>query len=485
MTVRVRIAPSPTGDPHIGTAYIGLINKVFAQQQGGRFILRIEDTDQSRCTPTSEAMIYEALRWVGIQWDEGPDCGGDFGPYRQSERSEIYRQYAQKLVDEGKAYPCFCTPEDLAALRAEQIKAKGWVGYDGRYRDLDPAEAQARIEAGESYVIRFRVNREETTIVHDLLRDPIEFANKEVDDQVLIKSDGFPTYHLANVVDDHLMEISHVIRGEEWITSTPKHVMLYEAFGWKQPVFCHVPLLRNPDKSKVSKRKNPVSLNYYRDAGILPEAMRNYLARMAWSFPVDEGEETREKFSFDEMVEAFSLERITLGGPVFDMAKLSWLNGRYIREDHSPEALWERLREYFMSDERWAEIVPLVHERMDRLDEFMPQVAYFFSGDLDVEAAALKPKKKTLEELEPVFSSLVEKIDQLIEWNEESIETLLRGHCVDTGWKPRDLFMPIRIAVTGRKATPGMWETLAVLGKERTRRRLREALKKIKAANRA
>jgi glutamyl-tRNA synthetase len=185
------------------------------------------------------------------------------------------------------------------------------------------------------------------------------------------------------------------------------------------------------------------------------------------------------------MVEAFSLERISLGGPVFDMAKLSWLNGRYIREDHSPEALWERLREYFMSDERWAKIVPLVHERMDRLDEFMPQVAYFFSGDLDVEAAALKPKKKTLEELEPVFSSLVEKVDQLIEWNEESIETLLRGHCADTGWKPRDLFMPIRIAVTGRKATPGMWETLAVLGKERTRRRLREALKKIKAANRA
>ena len=238
MTVRVRIAPSPTGDPHIGTAYIGLINKVFAQQQGGQFILRIEDTDQSRCTPTSEAMIYDALRWVGIQWDEGPDCGGDYGPYRQSERSELYTQYAQQLVDAGKAYPCFCTPERLANLRAEQMKAKGWLGYDGHCRDLDPAEARARMEAGEPYVIRLRVDREGTTVVRDLLRDPIEFSNKEVDDQVLVKSDGFPTYHLANVVDDHLMKISHVIRGEEWITSTPKHVMLYEAFGWKQPIFC-------------------------------------------------------------------------------------------------------------------------------------------------------------------------------------------------------------------------------------------------------
>ena len=269
--IRVRIAPSPTGDPHVGTAYIGLINLIYARQRGGKFVLRIEDTDRARFVATSEQMIFDALKWVGLSWDEGPDVGGPYGPYRQSERTEIYREHAEILLANGTAYRCFCTPEELEVSRKQQVAAKLPPRYAGTCRNLSPDEISAKLVESKSFVVRMKVPLEGSTTFGDELRGDITFENINVDDQVLMKSDGFPTYHLANVVDDHLMLITDVIRAEEWISSTPKHVLLYQAFGWPAPRFWHMPLLRNIDKSKISKRKNPVSLVYYRQAGFLPK----------------------------------------------------------------------------------------------------------------------------------------------------------------------------------------------------------------------
>ena len=315
--VRVRVAPSPTGDPHVGTAYIALFNLCFARRSGGKFLLRIEDTDQARSTPESEQAIFDALHWLGLDYDEGPDVGGDFGPYRQSERSEIYQRKIRKLLDCGHAYCCFCTTERLAEVRQAQKAEKQRIGYDRHCRDLDPAQAEKRVAAGEPHVVRLAVPLEGETTFHDMLRGAITFQNAEIDDQVLLKSDGFPTYHLANVVDDHLMEITHVCRAEEWITSTPKHVLLYNAFGWEFPEFVHMPLLRNKDRSKISKRKNPTSLYWYRDQGYLPAALLNFLGLMGYSMP-----DGREVFNLQEMIDSFSWERVTTGGPIFDMEKL-------------------------------------------------------------------------------------------------------------------------------------------------------------------
>ena len=482
MTVRVRIAPSPTGDPHIGTAYIGLINQVFARKEGGVFVLRIEDTDRIRSSSQSEEMIFDALRWCGLSWDEGPDVGGDFGPYRQSERLDLYGGYVDQLIESGCAYRCFCTPERLAQLRAEQRARKENPGYDKKCLCLSRAESERRAAEGETFVVRLNVDRSGETVVHDRLRGDITFANAQVDDQILLKSDGYPTYHLANVVDDHLMEITHVIRGEEWISSTPKHVLLYEAFGWLAPEFVHLPLLRNADKSKVSKRKNPVSLNYYRDVGIVPAALRNYLARMAWSYPVAEGEDSLEKFTTEAMIDAFTLDRISLGGPVFDLAKLTWLNGRYLREDCSPEQMLGLLRDHLLSDERLLAIIPLIHERIERLDEFICKTDFFFTGDLALNPEQLKPKKRELSELRPALTLLVEQLDGVSSWTKDVLHQTLKEFCTSHEWKPRDLFMPIRIAVTGTKASPDLFDTLEVLGKERVRRRLRVAIQILKSS---
>ena len=311
MTVRTRVAPSPTGDPHVGTAYIALFNYCFAKVHGGQFLLRIEDTDQTRSTPESEQAILDSLRWLGLEWSEGPDKGGDFGPYRQSERMDIYGQYAQQLVDEGKAFLCYRTTEELNELR-EVRKAEGkHTALKASDLKLPEDEVKHRAEAGEPYVIRMVVPEEEGRCeIDDMLRGTIELDWGQVDAQILLKSDGMPTYHLANVVDDHLMEITHVLRGEEWINSAPKHKLLYEYFGWDMPQLCHLPLLRNPDKSKLSKRKNPTSILYYQRMGFLPEALVNYLGRMGWSMP-DES----EKFSLSDMLENFDIQRVSLGWP--------------------------------------------------------------------------------------------------------------------------------------------------------------------------
>ncbi len=471
--VRTRIAPSPTGDPHVGTAYVALFNSAFARQHGGSFILRVEDTDQQRSNPASERMIFEALAWLGLQWDEGPDVGGPYGPYRQSERTAIYREHAEHLVAHGAAYPCFCTRERLDELREAQRQRKEDPRYDGLCRALPAVEAARRRAAGEPHVIRLAMPRTGELEVRDLLRGVIRFDASTLDDQVLLKSDGFPTYHLANVVDDHLMAISHVIRAEEWISSLPKHVQLYRAFGWEEPVFCHLPLLRNADRSKISKRKNPVSLNYYRRAGYLPEAMLNYLATMGWTMP-DESDE----FTLDEFIAELRLDRVTLGGPVFDLDKLRWLNGRALRR-LSVDELLERLRRDPLSDDYLHQVLPLVHERIDTLEEFFAYAQFFFAGDLEYDAEArsrLVAKKRTASDTAAALVRLVEgHLDPLLDWRPEVLEEVLRGFCEAAGWTPRELFMPVRIAVTGRAASPPLFETMAVLGREVCRRRLRRA----------
>ena len=473
-TVRTRIAPSPTGDPHVGTAYVAMFNYALAKRHGGSFVLRIEDTDRARSTKASEDMILDALRWLGLEWDEGPDVGGSFGPYRQSERSEIYREHVEKLVASGDAYPCFCTRDRLDELRAHQRENKLALGYDGHCRSIAAEDAAKRRAAGESHVIRLAMPTQGEAVVTDLLRGEIRIDNAQVDDQVLVKSDGFPTYHLANVVDDHLMEITHVIRAEEWISSLPKHVRLYDAFGWKKPVFCHLPLLRNSDKSKISKRKNPVSLNHYRRAGFLPEALLNYLALMGWAMPDD-----REEFSLAEFADEITLERISLGGPVFDVEKLTWLNGKYIRGLDVPE-LTSRISKEFLSEKYLEQVVALAHERIETLQDFFAYAGFFFSGDVEYDEKALNrlvAKGRTGPQTAKLLRQLMEEaLDPLTEWNVETVEAALRTFCETKEVGPKEIFMPVRIAVTGRAATPPLFDTMAVLGKEVCRSRMRRAI---------
>jgi glutamyl-tRNA synthetase len=478
--IRTRIAPSPTGDPHVGTAYVALFNYALARGRGGRFVLRIEDTDRQRSDPASERMIFEALRWLGLEWDEGADVGGPYGPYRQSERSEIYREHAEELVRRGAAYPCFCTPERLATLREEQKARKAAVmGYDGRCRRLDPAEAARRRADGEAFVVRLAMPEEPSMAVSDLLRGEVRFERPQMDDQVLLKSDGFPTYHLANVVDDHLMGISHVVRAEEWLSSLPKHVQLYRSFGWEMPVFCHLPLLRNADRSKISKRKNPVSLDHYRRAGYFPEAMVNFLALMSFSMP-----DGREEFSLPQFVEAFTLERVSLGGPVFDLEKLTWLNGRYLRRLTTDELIG-RLRGHLLSDEYLSRVLPLCRERVDTLEGFYEYASFFFVGEVAYDAAALEamvPEGRAPAEVGKALGALLEKsIDPVLDWSAENVEASLRGFAEAEGWPPKDLYMTVRVALTGRTATPPLFETVAVLGKEVARRRLRRAAETLRS----
>jgi glutamyl-tRNA synthetase len=474
----VRIAPSPTGDPHVGTAYIALFNYAFTKKQGGRFLLRIEDTDKKRSTQESEDAILASLKWLGIQWDEGPDIGGPNGPYRQSERLPIYKDHVEKLLASGHAYWCSCTSERLAEVRKRQLALKQPTGYDGLCRDRPQAEVLKEIAAGALGVVRLKTPREGKTTFIDLLRGEISINNSEVDDQVLFKSDGFPTYHLANVVDDHLMEVTHVIRGEEWISSTPKHVMLYEFFGWKTPQFAHLPLLRNADKSKVSKRKNPVSLDYFKEAGYLPDALMNFLGLMAFSF-----EDAREIFTLDEFVQEFNLLRVSLGGPVFDLKKLLWLNGRYLRERRTDEQLVEYYREQLFSKTYLSQIIPLVKERVEKSEDFVAYADCFFKGDVTLDAESYAIKGIEHKDLIEHYEALVERIDVLRPFTVAKIDETLRGFAEEKAIKTRDLFMPVRLMVTGKKATPPLFDTMAVLGRERCRSRMRAAIQILRSKN--
>lgn len=470
MTVRTRIAPSPTGDPHVGTAYIALFNLAFARSMGGQFILRIEDTDQARSTDESEKQILDALRWLGLEWDEGPDIGGPHGPYHQSQRTEIYHSHVEQLIDEGHAFRCFCSSERLNQLRAEQMKEKQQPGYDGCCMSLSAQEVSARLDAGESSVVRMKVPREGSCKFQDMLRGEVEIDWVQVDMQILMKADGMPTYHLANVVDDHLMEITHVIRGEEWINSAPKHQLLYKYFGWEMPVLCHMPLLRNPDKSKLSKRKNPTSIIYYQRMGFLAEALCNYLGRMGWSMP-----DEREKFSLDEMIGDFDLQRVSLGGPIFDVEKLSWLNGQWLRDMDQVE-FGRRVSQWSFNEDYFMQIAPLVQNRVETFSDIVPLAGFFVSGMLPVTEADFAIKGMEPEGVKKVLQFALWRLEALRQWERDAIESTVGQLAEEMDLKLRNFMPPIFMAVTGKSSATPLMDSMAILGPDLTRARLRHAL---------
>ncbi|MCO7246298.1 glutamate--tRNA ligase [Halomonas sp. Mc5H-6] len=471
MTVRTRIAPSPTGDPHVGTAYIALFNLCFARQHGGQFILRIEDTDRVRSTPESEQMILDSLRWLGLEWDEGPDVGGPHGPYRQSERGDIYAQYAQQLLDEGHAFKCYRTSEELDELREARKAAGMQLALKPADLALDEAEAARRAAEGWPFVVRMKVPSDGVCIVDDMLRDSIEVDWAQVDAQILLKSDGMPTYHLANVVDDHLMGITHVLRGEEWINSAPKHQLLYEYFGWEMPQLCHMPLLRNPDKSKLSKRKNPTSINYYRRMGFLPQAVTNYLGRMGWSMP-----DEREKFSLAEMMAAFDVQRVSLGGPVFDLEKLTWLNGVYIREDLDDDGLLMALREWAFNEDYVKQILPQIRPRIETLAQATPLAGHFFSGLPELKEQDFDSVKLEKDELVKLLQFLVWRFEVVPAWHKEALLEEVKALAGHFDLKMKAFLAPVFIAITGSATSTSVMDAMAILGSDVTRARLRHAI---------
>ncbi|MBV2134628.1 glutamate--tRNA ligase [Pseudomonas sp. MAP12] len=469
-TVRTRIAPSPTGDPHVGTAYIALFNLCFARQHGGQFILRIEDTDQLRSTRESEQQIYDALRWLGIEWDEGPDVGGPHGPYRQSERGHIYKQYSDELVAKGHAFPCFCSAERLDAVRAEQMANKETPRYDGHCMHIGPQQAQQRVAAGEAHVVRMKVPTEGVCVVPDMLRGEVEIPWDRMDMQVLMKTDGLPTYFLANVVDDHLMGITHVLRGEEWLPSAPKLIKLYEYFGWEQPVLCYMPLLRNPDKSKLSKRKNPTSVTFYQRMGYLPEAMLNYLGRMGWSMP-----DEREKFSLAEMIEHFDVSRVSLGGPIFDVDKLSWLNGQWLRE-LPLERFAAEVQKWALNPQYLMQIAPHVQNRVETFSQLAPLAGFFFMGGVSPDAKLFEHKKLSPEQVRQVLQLILWKLEALRQWNKDNITAIIQKVAEHLGLKLRDLMPLIFPAISGQASSVSVLDAMEILGPDLSRFRLRQAV---------
>ncbi len=454
----------------MGTAYIALFNMVFAHSQGGEFIVRIEDTDRARSTTESEAVILDAMKWLNIEWSEGPDIGGPHGPYRQSERQAIYRGYADQLVSQGDAFPCFCTNERLDEMRATQRAAGKTTRYDGLCQHIEPATAAARVEAGEAHVIRLVVPTEGTFSFTDALRGTIEIPWQQVDMQILLKSDGMPTYHLAVVVDDHLMEISHVMRGEEWINSVPKHARLYEALGWEMPVHAHLPLLRNPDSSKLSKRKNPTSVTYYSDMGYLPEAVANYLGRMGWSMP-----DEREIFSLQEMQDAFSLERISLGGPVFDIDKLNWLNGEYLRALAEDEFA-ERAMAWFSKNDRLRALIPLIQQRTHRFADIVPQVDYLLGDRAELDEESFDHKRVSSDQSRQIIDHCLRSFDVARSWQRDDIYNICAALAAGLDLKLKDFLGPLFVAIGGKAVTLPLFDSMALLGADITRMRLRSAL---------
>ena len=461
MTVRTRIAPSPTGIAHLGTAYQAQRDWAYAKNMGGKFIVRIEDTDRERYVEGAVDILFEAFSWLGYINDEGSNVGGPHEPYTQSERLPIYKKHVEELVEKGEAYYCFCTKERLDKLREEQQAQKLVPRYDKHCRNLSTDEVKKRLAAGEKSVIRMKMPLDGDTTFNDLIRGEISFKNTDVDDTVLLKSDGYPTYHLAVVIDDHLMEITHIIRGEEWISSTPKHVQLFKAFGWELPAFAHLSLIRNKDHSKMSKRHNDVSVLSYRDKGYLPEALNNFLALLGWSHP-----DKKDIFTMEEYVKLFTIERLTTTAPVFDVEKLKWMNGSYIRS-LADEDLAARLSAGFVpaacSAELLAKIVPLVKERLVTLKDFDDLASFFYLEPSAVEMSA--DDKEYLAVAKDLLASC--------EWSKEGIEGSLIPAVKDHGWKNGPFFAALRLAVTGKKISPPLSESMVILGREKVLLRLK------------
>ena len=461
-SVRVRIAPSPTGKIHVGTIRTALFNYLYARKHKGSFVVRIEDTDQERSKKEHENLIFEGLRWAGLDWDEGPDIGGSFGPYRQMERLHHYQQYAKQLIEGNKAYYCYCTQEELAEERKRQQAAKQPPKYSGRCADLSEDQKKQFEDEGRKPVLRFRLPSEKITLV-DIIRGNVDFDTSLQSDPIIMKANNTPMFNFANVIDDHLMQISHVIRGEEFIPSMPQQILLHKALGFPLPQYAHIPLILNPDRTKMSKRRNEGVLEPYVEKGYLPEAMINFLVLLGWSPGTDQ-----EIFTMDQLIEAFSLEGIQPSPATLQEQKLNWFNGQYIRQ-FSLEQLKEKVKPFipdawFQDQAKLDTILPLVHERLVTFSEVKEQIAFVFE-DISIDKELLENKKKTFEETADMFAKLLLKLENT-SWEEESIEKTLRAFCEEIDWKIGAVFMPVRLAATGSKATPPLFATLAVLGKD-------------------
>ncbi|HEY55703.1 MAG TPA: glutamate--tRNA ligase [Dehalococcoidia bacterium] len=482
--VRVRFAPSPTGYPHVGNIRTAMFNWLLARHSGGKFVLRIEDTDVARKVEGAVKAIMDSLRWLGIDWDEGPDVGGDYGPYYQSERLELYKSAAEKLIAQGDAYYCYCSPERLAELRAEQVRRKQPPGYDRLCRNLSQEERVKKEAEGIKPVVRFKTPLEGQTAYKDVIWGQVVVENSTLDDFVLLKSDGFPTYHLANVVDDHAMKISHVIRAEEWISSTPRHLLLYKALGLEPPQFVHHAMILGPDRAKLSKRHGAVSILDYRDMGYLPQTMFNFLALIGWSL-----DDKTELMSRQELIDNFSLERIGKTGAIFNREKLDWMNGVYIRK-LTAEEFFEAVQPYIMEDldagkaliedeEYVRAVLPLVQERARTLLEVVELTRFFFVDQLEYAPGLLIGKNMDKAATAKALKAAQDKLKPLKPFDTDSLEAVLRPLAPELGLKTGQLFAALRVAVTGRTAAPPLFDTMAVLGKERCLKRIEAALAKL------
>lgn len=479
--IRVRFAPSPTGYLHVGGLRTALYNYLFAKKNNGKFILRIEDTDRNRYVEGAVENLVKALKWAGLEYDEGPDVEGAYGPYMQSQRLDIYKKYADELIEKGSAYHCFCTPERLQELRAEQEKQKlPQAKYDKHCLSLSKNEIKEKLESRIPYVVRLNVVPNQKIIFDDIIRERVEFESNNVDDQVLIKSDGFPTYHLANVVDDHLMEISHVIRGEEWLSSTPKHVLLYDAFGWERPHFAHLPLLLNPDKSKLSKRQGDVAVEDYRDKGYLKDALINFVALLGWNAGDDQ-----EFYYMDGLIEKFSLERVNKAGAVFDLQKLNWLNAEHLRKLSNEEILpllkeeikTSQYEELNLDDNYLLNIIAAMKERVGFVKEFITNCEYFYTAPTEYEQKSVEKNWNT--ETPEQMKKLLEKFSILVAPSKEDYEHALTQTAEELNIGKGKLIHPLRLAVSGQSTGPGMFDLLFILRKEEVIKRINSAIAKI------
>ena len=485
--VRVRFAPSPTGYLHIGGARTALFNWLFARKMGGKLILRIEDTDIERLKEDSVSQILTSLKWLGINWDEGPEAGGEYGPYYQSERFDIYKKYAQQLLDEGKAYYCFCTTEDLAAQREKQRAAKQPFRYARTCRDIPAEEAKARIAAGEPYSIRIKIPAEGSITVHDLIHGEVTFNMDQFDDFVIVKSNGIPTYNFAVCVDDHLMGMTHVLRAEEHLSNTPKQLLVYEALGWEPPKFGHMPMILAMDRSKLSKRHGATSVEEFRSQGYLPEAIINYLTLLGWG-PGDE----REIFTLEETVKLFELEQMSKKAAIYDTKKLTWMNGQYLSE-LPLEKILPDAKPFFVKDglvtEEWfndaaneayfEKLVDVVRVRVKTLQEVADASTYFFKDveEYDEKGVAKHFKAENIPVLEQCIAAI--KADDV--YDLASTEAAYNKIAADNGLALGKVIHPTRLALTGRTISPGMFEVMVLLGKERTLARLEKAVEFIKS----
>ncbi len=487
--VRTRFAPSPTGYVHIGSMRTVIFEWLWARHNNGQFILRIEDTDRNRYVEGAEQQLKDSLRMMGLHWDEGPDVGGPFAPYKQSERLDIYHRYADELLAKGHLYKCWCTPERLKQVNQAKQARKEPPGYDRHCRFLSAPERSELEASDQPYVLRIAVPLEGETVLNDFIRGPITFQNALQNDAVMIKSDGFPTYHFAAIVDDHEMQISHVLRADEWIATSPLHVLLYQFFGWEQPVWVHVPQVLGPDGRKLGKRHGDTSITEYLDKGYLPEAIINFLALIGWGY-----DETTEIMSIEELIERFDIRRISPSGGVFNAEKLNKFNGIYIRK-LTPAELTERLLPYLQragligatptdaERARIDELVPLVQERLVVLSDAPDQLRFFFQEPEEYDSALLTPKKLDPPTARNVLRAAEAALRELPDWSTEALETRLRALTEELGIKTGDLFMTLRVAATGSKVSPPLFETLHALGRATTLARLDRAMDALAVAD--